>query len=184
MHQPAQAEQGADELGDDGRKSGAPDAPAEYADKKQVERDIYHGGQYEIIKRMPAVSDGLEDADQYVIKDECQRTGEINPEIEDRVWHDVFGRPHPDEHLRGEDKADDSQEYACDKGERYVRMDGALQFFNLPCTVIAGDNDARSHGDAVKKADHQKDKTARRADCREGIASEEVSYYQGVGSVV
>ena len=74
----------------------ASDAPVEYADKEQIQRNIDHGRQDQVIKRMPAVSDGLEDADQYVVEDKCQRTGEINPEIEDRVRHDVCGSSHPD----------------------------------------------------------------------------------------
>lgn len=156
----------------------------EYADKEQIQRNIDHGRQDQVIKRMPAVSDGLEDADQYVVEDKCQRTGEINPEIEDRVRHDVCGSSHPDKHLGSQDQTDDRQKDACHKGERHVGMDGALKFFNLARAVIAGDHNACAHGDAVKKADHEKDQAAGGADCREGVASEKVSYDQGVGCVV
>ena len=63
-------------------------------------------------------------------------------------------------------------------------MDGFLHFFCFLRAVIAGDDNARAHGDSLKKTDHQKNKVSRGADGGERIAAEEISHNEGVGSIV
>lgn len=63
-------------------------------------------------------------------------------------------------------------------------MDGRLEFLVVLRAVIACDDDARADGDAVEKADEQKDQTAGGADGGIGVLIQEAADDKGVSCVV
>lgn len=64
----------------------------EHADKQQVERDVDDGGNDQIIQRMTAVADSLQDSHADVVQHKGHCAEEVCAEIGDRQRKHRFGR--------------------------------------------------------------------------------------------
>ena len=63
-------------------------------------------------------------------------------------------------------------------------MDRFLQLFDLPRSIIARDDNARSHRNSIKKSNKQKNQAAGRAHRRQGIAPQEVPDDQRICRII
>ena len=95
-----------------------------------------------------------------------------------------FGVPIQTSMLGGKDNAGQSEHSTCCQAKGNSGVYCFLKVLSISGTVISGDHYACAHGNAVKKADHQEYQISRGADSSQGITVQEISYDQGVRSVV
>ena len=67
-HQPDAAQQGADTLGNGGGQGSGANAVAQIRNKEHIQHHIDEGGEDQVIQRMLAVTDGMEDAHENIVQ--------------------------------------------------------------------------------------------------------------------
>ena len=156
----------------------------EHADEEQVKRDIDKGRNDEVLERVLTIAGRLKDTHTDIIEDEGEGAGEIRSEIADGIRENGFGRAHEPEHDGREPHAHDGQQRSGDETEGEQGMDGFLHTLTISCAVIACDDDACAHGDAVDQTDHQEDQVTGGADGGEGFAAQKVTDDQRVCRII
>ena len=179
-----QAEDGADELGNDGRKSGASHTHMESSYEQKIQNHVYHRRDDQVDQRVGAVAHGLKDADKNIIKHERDGTAEIDAEVGDGIGQHIFRRAHPYQQHGSEQKADYGEQHTGHQAECHCCVDGLLYLVDLSGTIISGNDDARADGNAVEKAHHQKNEASGGAYGRQGLASKKVSHDQRIRSII
>lgn len=179
-----QAEDGADKLRDNGRKGSAPHTHMESSYKQKIQNHVYHGRNNQVNQRVCAVSHGLQNAYEDIVKYKCNGATEINAEIGSGIWKHIFRCPHPYQQNGSEQKADYSEQYACYQSECYRGVDGLLYLIDLSGPIVSGNDDACADGNAVEKAYHQENEASGGADGRQGLASQKISNDQGIRRII
>ena len=178
------AEQGADALGEGGCQSRCAYAPSEHAYKHQVQHHVNDGGDHQIIKRMAAVAQGVEDAHENIVHDGEQCAEEIVAEIGNGLGEHILRRAHPPKNGGGEGDAQHSQQRSRGKAHGDVRMDGPTHGGIVPGAVAPGNHNACAHGHTIEKADHHENQTSGGTDRRQGRVPQKASHDPGVKGVI
>ena len=153
--------------------------------KKQVEHNVDARRHDQINQRVAAVTDGLQDADENVIHDKAERTCKIRTEILDGLRQDIGRCSHQHQNFRCQVHTDHSQgKSPAARPKATVVWIAFCRSFLVFRSVIPRNHDTGTHRDTIDEADHQKDQIARRADCRQRVASKKISHDQGVCRVV
>ena len=179
-----EAHGGAESLGKGSSQSRGSDAPSEHTNEQQVQYDVYAGGDDKIVKRMPAVTEGMQDAHEDIIHHGKQGTHEIIPEIRDGLGKYIRGGVHPAQDRGCEAYTQDGQKHTDHKAHSQVSVDRFAQGVIVLCAIIPRDDHACTHGDAVEETDHQEDQTSGRTDRGKGRISKEPSYHPGIEGVI
>ena len=90
-----EAENGADTLGKGGSQGGGTHTQLQNRNEQQIQYDVDKGGEDQIIQRMLAVTDGMENAYKDVVHDGEDGTAEIIAKIDDGLGKYIFGSTHP-----------------------------------------------------------------------------------------
>ena len=99
--EPAQAQQPAEELGDDGGQGRAAHAGVEQADEGDVQHHVQAGAEDQILEGVLPVAHRLHHAPQAVIEHQAQAAGEEDADIGGGEVHHVLGRAHGQRSIQG-----------------------------------------------------------------------------------
>ena len=133
---------------------------------------------------MPAVSYGLKDSYHEVVHDKGKRTAKINTEISNGVRKYFRRRSHKDKDLRRRKDSYKSKDHSADQAKCHNGVDRPLNNMIPLCSVILGNNYSGADCQSVEESHHQKDQISRRADSRQGGASQKSSHDKRVCSVI
>lgn len=126
-HHMQKAEQRADTLSDGGGNGGRAYAVAEHGHEEHIEGDVDKGGEYEVIKRMLAVADCVQYADENIVHNRKHSAKKVVSEVDDRLGHNLGRCPHPTQDGRGQRNAQNGQRNAGAKSEGDGGMYGLAQ---------------------------------------------------------
>jgi len=178
------AKQGTNTLGDSGCHSGGTHIHIQNTHKQQVQNDVDAGRDHQIIQRMAAVPNGVEDAHKDIVHHNEGGAPKVTAEIADRLGENVFGCPHPLQNDGGQRYANDRQSHAGHKAEGDGGVDGFSHGLVLLGAEAPGDDHAGTHSKTLEKADHHENETAGGTDRRKGIVVNKESDTPGVKSVI
>ena len=102
---------------------------------------------------MEAVPQGLHDGHADVVEDDGEHPAEVDAEIGEGIGQDGLRRVHQHQQLRHQQQPHHGGQHRGHDAEGEAGMDGFGHVFLVPRAVVAGDDDAAAHGDAVEKAD-------------------------------
>ena len=182
--EPAEGQEGAEDLAEDGGQGGGAHPPVEHRHEEEIQHHIGQGGQDQVDHGAAAVPHGLEDAGPHVIEHHRDGAQEIDPEIEDGVVNYVGRRPHPVENQRRERHAQHSEHRAGRQAQGQGGVDSPLQVLLVLGAVKAGDEHTGAQGHAVDEADEQQDQAGGGADRSQGLLADELAHNQRVHCVV
>lgn len=183
-HQPAHAQEHADELRNNGGQRSAVHIHFEHADEQDIQHHIGDGGDDEIVKRVAAIPHRLHDAPALVIHHQADAARKVGTDIADRLRHDILRGAHPLKDLRGEEHPHDGEENARSQTEGDIGMDGRAHFFDLTGAEVAGDHHACAHRDAAEEADQQEDEGAGAGNGGEGAVAQHIADDEGIGGII
>ena len=178
------AKQGADSLGNGGGESCGAHAHVQYTHKKQIQHHIHDGRENQIVKGMAAVSHGVENTHKDIVHDGKNCTAEVKPEIFYGILNYICRCPHPPKNGWGKDNAQHGQQAAANQAEGDVCMNGQIHFLVVLGSVVPGDDNAGTHGQAVEKAYKQENEITGGADGGQSLVSKKLSHNQRVDGVV
>lgn len=133
---------------------------------------------------MTAVTQCLKDSHETVVHDKSKSAEEVNTEIHQRNGQYFVRCPDQFENLRCGDLTDSSQEKPAADAKGHRGMKRFIQVVEILRTKVFSDHNSRSDGQTAEKTDHQEDQRAGGAYGSQSIASEEISYDQGVCRVI
>ena len=179
-----QAQQGTDTLGNGGSDGGRADPKTETTHKQQIQTDVDKGGNNQVVQRMTAVADSVEDAHKNVVHHDENSAQEVIAEVADGLGQHVRGSSHPAENNRRQSNTEDCQEYAGHKTEGNGGVNGFSHRRILLGAESPGDNHTGTHRKPLEKADHHKDEAAGGAYRRQRIVANKIADTPGVKRII
>ncbi len=183
-HQTHKAERHADELREDGGQRCTAHTHLEHSDHHDIQNDVEHRGNDEVLQRVLAVTHRLHNAHAGIIEHQTQRAKKIDPDIGDGGSQHFRRRVHQDKDLGREQTAKDHDQHSGGNAEGQRRMDGQLHPLFILRTEVAGDDHARTGEDAAEEADQHKDQAAGGADGGQRLIAQQIADDQGIGHIV
>ena len=126
----------------------------------------------------------MEDAHKHIVHDHEDGTPEIIAEIGNGLGKYFLRSTHPPQDGGSQGNTRHRQHNTGDKAQGNGRMDRLSHGIVLSRSVVPGNDHTGTHGNAVKKAHHHKNQTARRTDRRQGFISDKVAHAPGIKSIV
>ena len=168
-----------------GRGSRALDAPAEDKDEEEVERNIRHDADEQVVERTLGVAHRAQDAAAHVVEHGRHHAKEEDAQI-GGGGVERFGRGlHPHEKLPRRGDADDGEDKAADHRKEHSGADAATHALRVPRAEVLRDDDARAGRECNESVDEQVGDTGRRAaDRGERGLAERAADDDSVGGVV
>ena len=179
-----QAQQSADHLGNDRGQGGAAYPCMERRDKRQVQHQIDHRGDDQVVQRMAAVPHRLQNPHEDVIHHKTQGAGKIDLEIGHSFLNNTVGGVHPKYDLGREQYARQRHQNPRHQAERHRGMDGPAEIPRIIGAEILGYDHAGAGGNAAEEANQHKNQAAGRTDSRQRTAPQEISHDQRIHRIV
>ena len=182
--QPGKTEHCAESLGNNCRQCCGGNAPLKHSDEQQIQNHVGEGRDDQIIQRVAAVAHRLQNTHCDIVHDNGDHAGKVGAEISHRVGHYAFRHADQGQNVRREGDSDDRQQHTGGQTKGDVSVNGFLHIVIPFGTVVSGDGNSGTHGDTVKKANHQKDKTSGGADCGQRILADKIADDQCIYRII
>ena len=179
-----EAENGADTLGEGGSQGGRTHTQLQTCNEQQIQRNVDKGGENQIVQRMLAVTDGMENTHKDIVHDGEDGAAEIIAEIDDGLGKYIFGSTHPLKNRRSKGDSQNRKQNTGGKTEGDIGVDGDVHILVILGAEELGDDDTGTHGNAIEETHKHVDQTAGRADCRQSGVTDEFTYRPGVESMI
>ena len=183
-HQAETAEQGADTLGNGGSQSRRTDTKAKIAHQQKIQSNVDEGGENQVVQRVLAVTDGVEDANKNIVHHGKEHAVGVISEIGDGLGQNTVGRLHPTQDGGGECDTQHRQQDACCQTESNIGMHGPFQGIMIFGTETFCDQNTGTHGNALKEAHHHMDQAGRGTDRRQCGVTQVSAYDPGVEGII
>ena len=172
-----------DVLGDDGRQGHARHADLEHHHEKEVQQDVHHPGDGEVVQRPLGVPLGAEDGRAEVVEHIGRHPEEVDAQIHrGQVDHVLRGADELQE-LTGQGGPDEGQRQAAEKGQRDGRVD-ALSHVLLPSAAqVLGHHHVGPHGEAHEEVHQEIDQRAVGPHRRQSFLAHKAAHHYDVRRV-
>lgn len=156
LPQQEKTQHGAGRLGDHRGDRRTAHAHVEDSDKQKIQHQIEERRKDQVVERVTAVPDRLQDPHKNIVHHQAKGSGKIDLQIGDCLLHHALRRIHPAQDLRGEQGPEQSHHQAERQAERHHRMDRPVQVSPVPRPEKGSCHHTGSGRNAVQKADHHK----------------------------
>ena len=153
-------------------------------DQQQIQDDIDHRRNDQIIQRMFTVPGGLQDSDKCIVHDESRRAHEVDPEIGNRCRKYLRRCIHQTQNRRRKSYADCRHDYTGHESQGYGGMHRNLHIHMILRADVSGNDNSRAKRKPTEEADQQEDQIAGRTHRRKRIAAKEVSNDQRICRII
>ena len=173
-----------EELGQHGREGGAEHAPAEYADKQQIEAHVQDAGDHEEIQRRAGVAEGALHGGGIVVNRDERHGGGGHAHIGNGFRQDFRRGSHPGEHRWDHHEGHRPREDGGGQHDIGRVGDGLADHAVVAGAEVLGGDDAAAAADAVEDGKEKEGNGTGGPDGGQGIGAENLTHDHRIRQIV